>query len=162
MKRPLLLYSASTWLAYSIAERFYGGIHYAWCSPVYDGGTAAMHVSIPPSSSPAEIYLRYQEETRRGDRHGQMIAQNLGGIQKGAKAKLAAGVISGAVHAEIKDITERADARAFRPVLFVMPFSRVRTIAREVPVGDRAHPLSVEYQIERLPRRCFDVIELRS
>lgn len=30
---PLVLYSTNTWLAYTVAERFYGGEHYVWCTP---------------------------------------------------------------------------------------------------------------------------------
>jgi len=30
-----------------------------------------------------------------------------------------------------------------------------------VPVGSRAHPLSIEYVIRKLPRGAFDVIEIQ-
>jgi hypothetical protein len=162
MKPPLLLYSASTWLAYSIAERFYGGIHYAWCSPVYDGTTAPAHINIPPSSSPAEIYRIFAEDARRGERHSDAITRNRAGIERGVKEKLAAGVIQEPVYSRIYDILDRASPRDYRPVLFVMPFERVAELALEVSVGDLAHPLSLEYRVDRLPRDAFHMIELRS
>jgi hypothetical protein len=160
MKPPLLLYSTNTWLAFSIAERYYGGIHYAWCSPVYDGTTAELHVNIPPTSSPAEIYRNLLEEVRRGEQHSAEITRIAGGIATGARLKREAGLISDAVYADIEDILRKVRTPDFRPVLYVMPFERVSEIAREVPVASRAHPLSVEYRIEALPRDCFDMIQL--
>ncbi|HEX8696200.1 MAG TPA: hypothetical protein VF746_27530 [Longimicrobium sp.] len=162
MDRPLLLYSASTWLAHAIAERFYGGIHYAWCSPHFDGTTAARHVNVPPTASPAEIYRNLADECRRGERHSDAIKRNRGGIMRGARMKREKGFITPARFAEIDQIVESAVTWEFRPVLYVIPFDRVSGIAFEVPVSERAHPLSVEYRVEVLPRGCFDIIEFRS
>jgi hypothetical protein len=161
MKPPLLLYSASTWLAYSIAERFYGGIHYAWCSPFFDGSTAALHVNVPPSSSPAEIYWSLWQETRRGERHSEAMRTNRRGILAGARAKAAAGVVTPAQVLEIRKIVNAAHPREFRPLLFVIPFAGVEDLVSEVPVSKRAHPLSIELRVAALPRDRFDVLELR-
>lgn len=161
MKEPLVLYSTNTWLAYAIAERFYGGVHFAWCSPVYNGSTAASHVNIPPSSSPAEIYRLLFREVERGEQHSEAIKNNRTGVQNGADAKLGAGVITDAEHGEIIKIVERAEVRDFRPVLFVIPYDRVRGAVIDVPVHQRAHPLSEEYRVETLSRDCFDMLELR-
>ena len=76
MKEPLVLYSTNTWLAYAIAERYYGGVHFAWCSPVYNGTTAEPHVNIPPSSSPAELYRSLWNQVGRGERHSDTINNN--------------------------------------------------------------------------------------
>ncbi|HEX6371434.1 MAG TPA: hypothetical protein VF006_21125 [Longimicrobium sp.] len=160
MRDPLLLYSTSTWLAYAIAERFYAGVHYAWCSPVYDGKKAASHFNIPPTSSPAELYRALGEEVRRGERHSELMKRNRSGILAGLKAKAAAGVISEARQEEIETIVEDSHPREFRPVLFVMPFETVRDRVVEASVRDRAHPMSIEYLVEQLPRDCFDVLEL--
>ena len=162
MSPPLLLYSTNTWLAYAVAERYYGGVHYAWCSPLYDGSTAGAHINIPPTASPADIYRNLLEESRRGERHSAAVARNRMGILKGAKAKRSAGVISTAAEAAIGETVRSAEARDFRPVLYIMPFDRVAGTVIEVPVADRAHPLSMEYKVEHLPRDCFDMIELRS
>lgn len=162
MRPPLLLYSTNTLLAYAIAERFYGGVHYAWCSPVFDGTMTAAHINIPPTSSPAEIYRNLWEEVRRGELHSAMIKNNRSGILDGADAKLDAGVIGPAQKQEIKKMMERCTARDFRPVLFIIPYERVAHLVSDVPVELRAHPLSPEYRIEALPRDCFDMIEFRS
>jgi hypothetical protein len=161
MIEPLVLYSTNTWLAYAIAERFYGGVHFAWCSPLYNGSMAAPHINIPPSSSPAEIYRLLFREVDRGERHSQAIESNRKGIKKGADAKLDLGVITEGEHAEIMKTLERAEVRDFRPVLFVIPYDRVRGMVVDVPVTQRAHPLSVEYRVELLSGECFDMLELR-
>jgi hypothetical protein len=160
MNTPLLLYSASTWLAYSVAERFYG-VHYAWCTAFYDGMTAPRYVNIPPTSSPAEIYRNLEEETRRGDLHSDAIKRNITGILDGAAAKLGAGAITDAQHREIEEIVAGAKIPDFRPVLYVIPFDRLEGKVPEVPVSLRAHPLSLEYVVEDLRSGCFDLLEIR-
>ncbi|HKP74390.1 MAG TPA: hypothetical protein VJT67_02550 [Longimicrobiaceae bacterium] len=160
MSPPLLLYSTSTWLAYSVAERFYGGVHYAWCSPVYDGRTAPAHVNIPPSASPGAIYRLFRDDSERGDLHSGAINRNAAGIGRGVEAKRLQGVIGPAEEEEIAKTLELSTARDFRPVLFVIPYEQVREIVVQVRVDDRAHPMSVEYLVEALPRAAFDMIEL--
>src|SRR5215213_6753146 len=93
MKEPLILYSTNTWLAWAIAERYYGGVHFAWCSPVYDGTKADSHVRIPPSSSPADLYRLLFDEVERGERHSEVLKKKQDGIMRGADAKRAEGVI---------------------------------------------------------------------
>jgi hypothetical protein len=44
--------------------------------------------------------------------------------------------------------------------LYLIPFAGAHGMLQTVPVDKRAHPLSVEYIIESLPRSAFDVIEL--
>ena len=160
MKAPLILYSTNTWLAWAIAERYYGGVHFAWCSPVYDGRNAASHVRIPPSSSPADLYRLLLDEMERGEQHSKLMQDKRDGIMRGADAKRAEGVISDAAREEIRDTVERAHPKDLRPVLYVIPYDRVRGSVVEVSVRERAHPLSEEYRVEMLPRECFDVLEL--
>jgi hypothetical protein len=80
----------------------------------------------------------------------------------GANATLAAGVIDAAQHAEIKKMIKSASVREFRPVLYIIPYDRVATLVSDVPVRERAHPLSVEFKVTALPRECFDLIEFWS
>ena len=40
----------------------------------------------------------------------------------------------------------------------VIPFSLVRDKIEPVPVSQRAHPLSAEFIVKKLPRNCFDAI----
>jgi hypothetical protein len=53
-----------------------------------------------------------------------------------------------------------AQAADFMPLLYVIPYNAVTHLLREVPVSQRAHPLSEEFVIEALPGELFDVISL--
>ena len=61
---------------------------------------------------------------------------------------------------DINSMIETAETIDFRPLLYVIPAgAEVLALMKEVPVRDRAHPLSSEYIIEVLPKRLFDIIE---
>ena len=160
MPDPTILYSTATLLAYRIAKLYYSDIHYVWCSPVFDGRRASAYGhTVPPTSSPCEIYWGLHQEASRGDRHSAKISDNRTGIIRGAQAKRARGVVDEETERQIIAATELATPADFKPVLFVMPFGRVKRLIHSVPVQDRAHPLSAEYLIPELPGRLFDVIE---
>lgn len=162
MAKHLLLYSTNTWLAFKIAKEYYKDVHYAWCSPYFSARSVpAFDYTNPPSSSPGEIYDRFFEDVTRGDLHSPSVAANRVGLVKGANAKAAAGVITSEQKKEIYAIVKEAETLNFRPLLYVIPFSPVANRLKVVPVHERAHPFSVEYIIENLPRRSFDVIEYR-
>ena len=79
---------------------------------------------------------------------------------RGASIKRSLGAISSEQEEEIKSIVENSEIRDFRPLLYIIPYDRVTHLLRNVPIVDRAHPLSVEFVIEELPRNLFDVIEI--
>ena len=161
MPAPLILYSTNTWLAFAIAERYYGGIHFAWCSPFFRPDAAVSSAAAPPTAIPGEIYDGFFEHVSRGDQHSPWIARNKIGILNGAVSKYVSEAINKEQLYQIDWITENAPIRDFRPLVFVIPFLGVEHLVEEVPPSERAHPLSVEYRIEALPRDRFDVIELR-
>jgi len=161
MPKPLILYSTNTWLSYIIAERYYRGEHYAWCTPYFDArALSAYNVTTPPTSTPSEIYRTLLEEVRRGDRHSMKIQENKIGILQGATYKRESGIITEQQEKDIATIVDIAETRDFKPLLYIIPYDYVTNIVKDVPVEDRAHPLSVEYIIECLPRNCFDVTKL--
>jgi hypothetical protein len=158
---PLILYSTNTWLAYHICELFYGQEHYVWCTPAFDPRSVAAYAStVPPTSSPSEVYHSLLQEVVRGDLHSTKIEENRRGILRGADFKRTAGVITQEEQDEIAAVVAAAVARDFRPLLYVIPYSQVASIVKKVAVNQRAHPLSSEYIIERLPRGAFDIIQL--
>jgi hypothetical protein len=161
MKEPLLLYSTNTWLDYAIAERYYDGVHFAWCSPVYDGTKADAHVNIPPSSSPADLYRLLLEEVQRGEQHSAVLKEKRDGVLRGADRRRAEGMITDARFDEIKRTVETSPLHEFRPVLYVIPYDRVRGTVVEATVQERAHPFSIEYKVNPLPRGAFDMLELK-
>ena len=143
MKRkpgPLVLYSTNTWLAYAISERFYHGVHYVWCTPHAGPASVPSHdVTVPPSLSPLEIYRLLSQEVLRGDPHSALIQQNRAGILRGAQARRQQGIIGELHEAEVGAVVSLAETRDFKPLLFVIPFAKVRGLVREVPVEQRAH-----------------------
>lgn len=158
--RPLLLYSVNTSLAYNVAEVYYKGKHFAWCSPCFDArGVPSYKLTNPPTSNPCEILQGLAQEVRRNDRHSKKIEDNRLGIKRGADLHLEAGTITRAKRDEVVEIVDRALVAEFRPLLYVIPYATVARLVREVGVEERAHPLSEEYVIAALPRRKFDVID---
>jgi hypothetical protein len=163
MPAPLALYSTATWLGFSINQRYYGGVHYVWCTPHFDPRSPFLGIAsaVPPTSSPRAIYESLFAEVEAGDRHSAKIAQNRLGIQRGADVQFRSGTITEGARDEIIAIVEAAEVRDFRPLLLVIPFPLVAAAVKQVPIKDRAHPLSEEYILERLPRDTFDVLEVR-
>jgi hypothetical protein len=96
---------------------------------------------------------------RRADRHSAAIAQNRAGILRGAQSRRQQGAISEIEEGEIGAAVQAAGTLDFRPLLFIIPYKGLRGLVRDVPVDERAHPLSREYVIESLPRASFDIIE---
>jgi hypothetical protein len=156
-----LLYSVNTWLAYNIGVRYYDGVHYVWCSPIFSSRNHPGFLATPPPTScPSDIYHNLAEEVRRRDGHSAKIAENRAGLVKGAHRKHAAGVITPDQLREIEQIAGAADRADFRPLLYVIPYVGVSHLLKDVPVAERSHPLSQEYIIEQLPTGLFDAIEL--
>jgi hypothetical protein len=146
-------------LAHLIAERYYDQEHYVWCTPYFDGRQRSdIEPSVPPTSSPYELYRSYGEASSRADRHSPEIAANRAGILRGASAKRREGAITHDQEREIAQVVGRAEFMLFSPLMYVIPFTAVADRVCDVPLEDKAHPLSAEYLIHRLPRASFDVI----
>lgn len=146
------LYSASTYLAYKIAKRYYNDTHYVWCTTEFNSATQ------PPTSNPSTICKRYLEQIVLGDRHAKELDTNIAGILRGAQAKLNAGVISPGDHKEIREIVSLAEYKDFFPVVYIIRSSKVRLKCLEVLPIDRASDRSVEYKVEELKEGEFQVI----
>lgn len=159
--KPRILYSVNTWLAYNIARMFYGDEHYVWCSPVFDlRSRTGLQAAPPPTSCPNDIYHSLRAEVQRRDLHSAKISENRLGILKSVAIKRASRVISDSEASEITAIVQAAQAADFTPLLYLIPYDPVAHLVREVPVDQRAHPLSEEFVIEALPGELFDVISL--
>ena len=161
MREPLILYSTNTWLAYAVSQRYYGEEHYVWCSPYFNSfSVPPSEQTVPPSSLPGSIYAQLHDEVSARERHSDKIKRNKAGIRRGANYKEQTGVITGGQKLEIYAVVAKAEAADFRPLIYVIPFARVAESVTEVPVVERAHPLSRECRISRLHRRDFDVIDV--
>jgi hypothetical protein len=158
---PLVLYATNTRLAYIIAQRYYNQKHYVWCTPYFDPSSVpALDYTVPPSSSPAEIYRSLRKDVDHNERHSDKIKANKAGIIRGAQEKFDQGEIDENERKEIAEIVEAAEVADFSPLIFVIPFSLVKGKLSTVPVDQRAHPLSSEFIIQTLPRDYFDVLRL--
>lgn len=158
--QTLFLYSVNTWLGYVIAQEYYRKEHYVWCCPYFDvRSNPGALPGPPPSHSPKEIYLQLAEEVVRGNKHSHKIAQAKVGILRAATAKKKADDITDAELQTIQQIVELAENRDFKPLLYVISYEQVKSMVSELDPREKAHPLSPEYLIERLPRFCFEVID---
>jgi hypothetical protein len=157
---PIFLYSTNTFLAYSIAEQYYRGIHWVWCSPYFRPKGGPPSVTMPISAIPGSIYERLYKDVTSDDHHSFLIKRNKVGLRKGIAAKLASGVITPNDALALESAIRRANLKDFRPMLYIIPFTKVKRLLVEVDVKERAHPLSVEYKIEALSSGSFEAIEL--
>jgi hypothetical protein len=160
---PLVLYSTNAYVAYMINQMYYKGLHDVWCSEVFDARRQyayGLHASIPPSASPWEIYKTMREDVRRGDLHSANLERLRKTVAHGAALKLEAGEISSSQYDDIGKILESTLLSDFRPLLYIIPYQSVAAPVKEVPIQERAHPLSLELKIPALPRELFDIIEV--
>jgi hypothetical protein len=158
MTQPLLLYSTATRLAYSVAQRYFGELHYVWCAPRDDPDPHAFH--NPPSSNPILLYRTYERDIAGGDEHSAVIAANRRGIIRGAVAKEAQGMIDRPTRELIEAVAKQAPLPDFKPLLFVIPYAKVANRVKPAGIDDRARPMAQEFIIEELPRSSFDVLDL--
>ncbi|MBB4481046.1 hypothetical protein [Rhizobium etli] len=154
-----VLYSTMTFLAYNVNIQYYSGLHYTWCTPYFGSDFNSPVFTVPPSSSPLQIYLDLKREVEGGDLHGTLIKVKRLGIRHGADAMLKRGKITVDARDEIRAICQRATPEHFRPVMCVLPRAEVLSYVQAVPVRARANPLSQEYIVADVPTGAFDVIK---
>lgn len=157
-----IFYSTNSYLAYLINENFYNGIHFVWCSPVFDSSALAKYDirrNIPPSSNPYRIYTSLKEDVMNHDLHSTKIDSNKKGIKAGASIMLNKGLINEHEFAMIIKMVDSSNLNDYRPVLYLIPKSLVNGKLEMVDVDEKANPLSVEYRIIDLTRKEFEIIE---
>lgn len=159
IKHPVL-YSTMTAVAFNVNTKYYGGLHYMWCTPYFGCDYESPHFSVPPSSSPLEIYNTLRKEIEGMDMHGTKVDLNRLGIRKGADAMLNRGKITPETHGEILAISKIAPIHQFKPLLCVIARLEAVPFYQKVDVHRMANPLSHEYIVADLPQAAFDVIRI--
>lgn len=159
----LLFYSAASYLSYIINTQFYGK-HYLWCAPIFNPACLSSldpRRNIPTSSSPHDIYNLYYKDTNptSSDRHSALIRQNKLGLKRGAKFKLASGVITQNEYQIIMQKIQMASINDFRPIIYIIPAALVGDRMKTVPVKLAANPLGTEYRVEDLIEGEFEIME---
>jgi hypothetical protein len=155
-----VLYSTMSLVAYNVNKKYYGDQHYMWCTPYFGSDYESPHFTVPPSSSPLEIYRTLEIEIAGADLHGQKIKLNRMGIRKGADQMLKARRISADDHAEIHAIAKGTPMHKFTPLLCILPRLEALKYYRKVPIKNRANPLSYEYIVSDVPQSAFDIIRI--
>jgi len=155
---PLILYSAQSWIAYALNEEFYEHYHYVWCSPFLNPEQDALTTHFfADTSVPGRIYKFLNEEATKRTSSRQWIKRNKVGLLNGVKSKKAEGVIDEKTAKALVQYILDAKPLDFRPVLYIIPYAKVKKSIEVIAPGKGAHPLSVEYRVRRLPRKSFDV-----
>jgi hypothetical protein len=156
-----ILYSTNTALSYKIAKKYYRNEHFVWCTFRFNPrSTLGILEENPQSSDPYYRYRQLSCEISGPDGHGALIRETKAGLKKGAEIKYSTGIINELQRNEILTIVEKASLQEFKPLLYAIPYSKVKHILKEVPIGDRASPTSDEYIIESLSEDCFDILDL--
>ncbi|WP_187505878.1 hypothetical protein [Pantoea agglomerans] len=155
-----ILYSTMTTLAYNVNKKYYGDKHYMWCTPYFGSDFESPHFTVPPSSSPLEIYKILKNEVDGSDHHNTKIELNRRGIRKGASIMLTLGKIDQETHDEIVYISKKTKDQLFRPLLCVISRLDAVPFYKKVDVKNRANPLSHEYILSDLPQSAFDIIRI--
>lgn len=131
-----------------------------WCTPYFGCDYESPHFTVPPSSSPLEIYNTYVKEIQGADLHNSKIKLNRMGIRKGAGNMLRLGRISTDQHNEIVVISKVVPMHQFRPLLCIISRLEAVPYYQKVDVRSKANPLSHEYIVADLPQSAFDVIRI--
>jgi len=158
-----VFYSTNPWFATEVANKYRGGVHFAWVCECFDSSKAAAGTAaalIAPSSNPKRIYDTLYEDCKKEDRHSALI--------KGYKRKFR---LLGRAWAgdksisdeQCEDIIATVNSRSWkiwRPVLYVIPRAGIDAgRIQSVRVPDRA-AYGPELQIADLRAEEFDIIEL--
>lgn len=157
-----ILYSANSVLAYQVAKRYYGDLHYVWCSPGFGSiATSRLYRSVPPTLSPKERYYRMLNDVKERVRSALTVEETRMGLLRGVEEQRQAGRITIQKGEEILEIIQHATLQDFKPLMYVVPVtSELLPRIRVVPVNQRVHPLAEEYIISDLKSDEFDVISL--
>jgi hypothetical protein len=159
-----ILYSTNPWFATDIADRYRGGIYFAWVCECFDtalappGSAAQM---IASSSNPRRIYQNLAEDYHAGDEHSALIRGYKKTFCRLAKEWFASRSITKEQSDNIISSARSSTWRIWRPVLYVIPTATVLATGRlqSVRRQDRAGH-GPEQQIADLHRDEFDIIEL--
>lgn len=160
----LLLYSTNVFMKLLIQQKFFGDVHYVWCSEQFDSKAFSPHTSaglVPASSNPADILRLLLRDVQTPDHHSGKIAEQKASLTKRAIALEKAGSITKAVKEEIVYLVKTAAISQWRPLLYVIPRPPVEPRLKLVPAKLRAG-IADEFIIPDLQRNEFDIIDIHN
>ncbi|MHC1623744.1 MAG: hypothetical protein ACXQTR_04050 [Candidatus Methanospirareceae archaeon] len=148
-------------MAWKINYKYYGDIHFVWCTPDFGSSVSKGNPLNNPSS--AQVLWRYKdldEATKSGDLHSSAISKNRMGLLQGVEAKYAEEVIDEDQRDALHFIIENTECIGFRPLIYAMAYGEVKDITSIVQADAAAGPSSTEYIIEKLPGSMFTYFSL--
>lgn len=157
-----VLYSVNPWLKHYIQAEWRGGIHYVWCSDVWDGGQLSQLERgsfVAPSSNPVDIYRELEQAVERRDQHCARIRELGVRIKGRATEWWLKGEITEHALQEIIALADSPDLRVWRPYVYIIPRGPVSARLETVPFCNRAGT-AIEYRIADLRTSEFDPIKL--
>jgi len=160
-KKLVLLYSTNTALKFRINRDYLGGLHYSWCSPVFDAKGLSRYAAgsrRPPSSDPCSIYRELREGIQRPDDHCEKITSQRANLTSLAAKLHGEGKITDDVRDEIVESVKRASMTDWTPYLFVIPSHALGSRIKMVPRERRASA-EMEFIIEDLKESEFHILE---
>lgn len=155
MIKNLYFYSINSFLAFKINETYYHDLHYVWVAPYFNT------LENPISSNPCDIFHNVHNSVNSKDSHSDYIERNKTGILNGAEHKLKTGIITRKQRDEIAGIIKVAEKVDFKPLLYIIIASKVSKMLIEPAPSEKAYSFSKEYKILELPRKFFDIIEIK-
>jgi len=160
-KDHLVLWSTNPKIKHYIQQAYFGGTHFVWCSPAFDGQSLPRYSighSQPPSSDPVSIYRNLHRAVSMGDQLDPKITRMKADMVARAIRQHDEGVITEEMRDEVVAIIESSTLKDWRPLIYVIPFDRVKGRHRLVPRNSRAS-MEPEYQIVDLLDGEFEIIE---
>lgn len=153
------IFSASTRLARSIDNNYYGEKHYVWAALKFDSLKEQA-----AGSNPMTIAKRFIEEVYSEDGHGDKIIAHIVALKKGAAYMLK----NGKIDVRTKRIVDKRINAAlnddFLPLIYVVDTKKVESVREDriepVPMAKAAKDKTPEYRIYDLAEDECEVIDL--
>jgi hypothetical protein len=157
-----ILYSTNPWFATEVAEKYRGGIYFAWVCEYFDTNTApssSAAARIAPSSNPRRISQLLAEECEGEEGHSPTIQGHKKTFGRLAKEWLAKNEVTKDQYDEIIASVRAKSWKIWKPVLYVIPRQPIELAGRLLSVPrDARGAYGPELQILDLRRDEFDII----
>jgi hypothetical protein len=145
-----------------LQQRFFGNVHYVWCSEACDSGGASPYEFaslVPPSSNPKDIYQALRQAVEKGDKHDPKIVSARAFYVQHATELHLKGALSEGDRDEVIHMVNNAELKLWRPLLYIIQRDPVAGRLKVVPPAKRAGH-GPEFIIEDLVRAEFEIVEL--
>lgn len=156
------LYSVSTVFSVQVANRYRGGVFYAWCSEAFSAGQQpgqAPAAMVAPSSDPSVIYEQLHRAVVKEDRHDARMKSYRRTFKRLADDWFSRGEITKYQRDELVTNCQQNSFRMWSPLLFIISRDLVEARLKKVPATKRAGP-GDEFIIADMTSSEFDIIEL--